>query len=697
MAMFYRCMLLVAVVMASCAKGGDPMDGPTGDVQLGVTTDVRADVYRVSTRGLESDPTYRLTIFKGTKVVATYDDYTTAGTLKLPQGSYKFVVESGTNQSVAVDAPYFRGEQMVKIVAGDTLDVDMQAKLANVRLSVEFSQLIKDNFKDYSFKVRDVTLTKAQIDRGVSLFVSADVPEFSWQLAMMNNQNVEAGFSQVVIDVEPCRHYRFMFDIDNSAGAEDGSAILNLTVFTEVDRIEHDIDISLENKPLPTFVYQDGSLTLGEQVVVNELTRGANLKVNMTSEGTLSSLRVRHASAALDLIGFPRLIKPVEMSLEQIGVIAAKGVSFSALGGTASSWVDFSALAATAPLGEYRFYVTVEDVQGQSVDCVVDFVVLPDQDHFTKSPEVGAKYAVFNGEWCTLVVPDGLTFQYRKASEGSWIDVPQDQVKMGNGKAFSARVIGLEPLTKYVVRTYSPAAGEKQGQHLEFTTFGAPDIPNLRFDEGYWGGNNWYPNASGGNSYWATGNEGVTQGIVGMSANNVGTDDAVSGKALKMTSVPINLGVSPVKFAAGSVFTGTYSTDMSNPANSPKFGRPYIGRPLALKGWFKYKPVNINNDKNGVTGDQWGKLDKCHIYISLEDWAGATSRPGSPRIIGYGEFKTDRTVTSYEEFYIKVDYNDPTRLPTHVVVAATASHFGGNFGGGNGSEMFIDDFELVWE
>lgn len=697
----YIAICVLSMLAISSCKQNDIGGGELGTVQFGVATDPRADMYSVSTRSVESDPVYRLTIYKSKTQVGFYEDYTKIEKLTLGAGKYIFVVEGGQDNPVAIDEPYFKGEEEVNVVAGQTVEVSIVAKLANVRLSATVSQIIKDNFKDYSFTVRGVELTKTMIEQGKSLFISASVPEFTWAIYLKNNQDVESAFSKEITDVVPRSHYKFAFDIDNTAGLEDGSAVLNLEVDNSVDLIESDIDISLEKKELPSFKYDNPNLVFGEQSVVNEVTRGANFKVAIKSVAGLKELKLRHSSIALDAVGIPRLFKPNSMDLGQAEDVNRKGITWSALGGTVTSWIDFSALANTAPLGVYTLYVTVVDAENQSVDCVVDFVVLPDQNHITKAAQYGAKYAVLNGEWCTITKPAGMTFQYRAENAADWITVSSQSVTDGKGKNFSARIVDLTPLTKYVYRTYSAdetLEDEKElGQQMDFTTFDAPEIPNLKFDEGYWGGNNWFFNATGGNSYWASGNEGVTQSIVGMSANNIGTDDAVSGKACRLTSVPITMSLSPVKFAAGSIFTGTYSTDMGNPANSPKFGRPYKGRPMALKGWFKYKPVNINNDKDGVAGDQWGKLDKCHIYISLEDWAGSSSRPGSPRIIGYGEFKTDRTVTAYEEFYIPIEYRDPSRIPTHVVLAITASHLGGAFCGGNGSELFVDEFELVWQ
>lgn len=691
-----------ALALVGCTDRLGSHNGAEGSVVLGeLTTDTKTEVVRVATKSdpLASDPTYRLAILQGADTIKTFTDYTTIGELKLQAGSYRFVVESGTKTvGAAIDAPYFCGEKTVTVKAGETVPVSLTAKLGNVRLSATMSQLIEDNFKEYSLSVHEVPLTKEDILAARSLYVGADQPTFTWILRLVNNQGTVFYFYQEVVGVVACSHYRFSFDIDQTAAEDQGQLLLNLTVETQVDHIEEEIDISLEQYPLPTAV-AEGNFEPGKQLVVNEITRGVQLRVNLGSVAGIGQIKVRHTNSELILAGIPMVFEPTKLNASETAVIDAAGISWSpALKGQNSAWIDLSKLANKAPLGDYKFYITVEDQTKQRVDVLVHFVVLPDQDHITDTPEVGAKYALMHGEWCTLNRPEGLSFQYRVQGAAEWTMVDPSLVVDGANKAFWARVKGLSPTTSYEYRTYSPAAGEKQGNTVHFTTFAAPEIPNLSFDKAYYSGSYWYPNESGGNSYWATGNDGIVAGPVNMSPNNTEeVTDVIKGKAVRLKSVPIGFALSPVKFAGGSLFTGSYKTDMGNPINSVKFGRPYKGRPLALKGWYKYSPVTINNYK--YDSDYWaiGTMDKCHIYISLEDWGGAGSRPDSPRVVGYGELKSDQKVSLWSEFRIEIDYKDPTRIPTHVVLVATASHLGGTFCGGNGSELMVDEFELVWE
>lgn len=697
----YIALLFVAAIVAvSCTKVDVEPQGERSAIRLRVETDASQNTIVVGTRVMGSDPIYSLKIFdKSNTEVASFDDYATAGEIKLLAGKYKFVVQSGGDVASAIDAPYYYGEKTVTVVAGVQNVVELSAKLANVRISAAFSEIIKDksNFSEYDFTVREVTLAPEDVEATRSIYISATPTMFEWTVRVVNTQGKETTATQLIDKVVARSHYNFFFDVDISAGEEDGGLSLDLKVDSTLTIYEDTIEINLEKKLLPEF--KANGFVVGQQKVIKDVEhRDATMELAMTVPARTKEIVMRHTCKALTAVGLPNTVKFTTLSVADRQKIEALGISWSpTIFDNGEPQISFTNLAKVAPLGEYVLYVTLTDREDQIAEATVNFAVLPDQDHFARSVDFGAKYADFYGEWCTLDKPSDLTFQYRKAEDAEWTTVAAEDIVVTSEaeKLYQVRVKGLATMTDYIFRSYTSAA---VGNEIAFKTEDAPELPNLRFDEGYWEGNYWYPNAAGGNSYWCTGNEGVVASPVNQSANTMHTEDAVAGRAIYMESVRINLGISPVKFAAGNLFTGTYKTVMSNPRASVKMGRQYAGRPLKLRGWYKYKPRNVNNDNDNYAGEDWGKPDHCHIYISLEDWGGkdVSSRPGSPRVIGYGEFKTNQTVEQYTQFEITIDYKEK-RPPTHVVMAATSSHKGGDFCGAEGSQFWIDEFELVWE
>lgn len=315
-----------------------------------------------------------------------------------------------------------------------------------------------------------------------------------------------------------------------------------------------------------------------------------------------------------------------------------------------------------------------------------------------------AKYALINGYWTGDVRPIGLAFEYRADNSQEWIKVSaQDGAKNGDQTAVSTKITRLAENTKYFFRLYSD---ESVSAPVSFTTENVVDIANLNFDTGTWSGNKWYPNASASNSFWATGNEGTAIALAANKSTTTpveGEGVAVAGKAVRMESVNIS-GIVKT-FAAGNIFTGYFKTNISNPISSVKFGRPYTGRPSGMKGWFKYKSTTINYNYAPSNKDYYqqfmGKEDSCHIYVKLENWGAEgtapENRPSNVTTVGYGEFKTASLTTDWTQFNFPITYSRTDLKPTHVIVAASSSVHGGFFVGGAGSELFIDEFQLLWE
>ncbi|MDD4820924.1 MAG: PCMD domain-containing protein [Flavobacteriales bacterium] len=280
-------------------------------------------------------------------------------------------------------------------------------------------------------------------------------------------------------------------------------------------------------------------------------------------------------------------------------------------------------------------------------------------------------------------------FDYRKKTDTTWSSVPTTSVTAVGG-AITAKLTGLTAKTEYVFRA---KLGADLGEEVSFTTDDAPTIQNLDFEAGSFSSNGktWYPNNDNANSFWATGNEGTQ--VAGKGNISISTTDAVKGNAVKMTSVT---GVLVAQHAAGNIYTGTYKTNLSKPRESAVMGRPYTGRPLGLKGWYKYTSANITVDKDNLHPDAIGTRDKAHIYVILENWGTATTRPADVEQIAYGEFMTDVDSDTYQQFSLELKYSNTTTRPTHITISCTSSYLGGDFCGSNGATLYVDEFELLF-
>ena len=311
-------------------------------------------------------------------------------------------------------------------------------------------------------------------------------------------------------------------------------------------------------------------------------------------------------------------------------------------------------------------------------------VVQTSENARTYDAEPWAKFAILHGEY-NISEPHTPYFEYRLEGASEWILLETNNTTL-NGGVITDTLRGLTPETAYECRVI---IGDFTANTVRFTTEAAPTLSNLSFNNWSRSGKVWNPWLENGEQIWSTGNKGVAT-FGESNTTPVDGENAVSGNAARLETVSVAL----VGLAAGNLFVGDFSLNILNPNASVKFGKPYTGRPTTLSGYYRYSPQIIDQPSSS---EHAGEMDKCHVYIMLEDWEGATTRPSNPKQIAYGEFKSDQEVTTYMKFNIKLAYSNVVDRPTHIVIVSTSSHYGETYVGGIGSTLYVDEFELGFD
>lgn len=304
--------------------------------------------------------------------------------------------------------------------------------------------------------------------------------------------------------------------------------------------------------------------------------------------------------------------------------------------------------------------------------------------------KVWGQFAYLSGACNLEEITSPVQFRYKKKADAEWTTV--EAVQEEGTKNYSAKVAPLDFGTEY---EYYILCGDKAGETCTFTTESYVEISNLNFDTWTQNGKNWYPNADASNSYWATGNEGVTT-LGDSNSIPVEGSEANNGKAAKLKTVSVAL----VGYAAGNLLIGNYSTNLNDMASSVQFGRDYSGaRPVKLTGYYKYTPGTSMNKNGKIPSDRTLTVDECDIYVKL--WSGDV-------VIAESHFVTNQTVSEYTQFELPIEYTDMTKRPDKITIVATSSRYGGEFEGSGmlntkvvgqvaeGSTLWVDDFELSY-
>lgn len=673
----YLLLLLGALLVTSCNRGRSESGSGTlslscvEDLRINVKSDADQLIYSINVYNAQGD------------IVATFADHTAIDQIKLPVGTYRVQAMSVVSDDAPLGEPVYVGEKSGVVIKPDvTTNVTIETVLANIKITAEFSQQIRDNFKKYEVTLLSGTasITFGLDDQGKVGYILAPADgNLKMIIRLVNNQNgtenldQEQTFYQTITGAAARDYFRLSFDIKQDGSLTDGGGMFKLLIKTETDLVEHLYTIEVSDQPVPTIALESG-LDLANSIIINADKRGVPIKLNIATPAALRELTMIHSNPALIEMGIPTILDLCRIDPAIKGILNRNGITFSeALDGVSDSWIDFTQMFNTLGLGQYKVRITAYDGQQQLTKVDLNVDIMPDMDMLMVNATPWAKFATLTGEWYTLHKPQQMTFEYTTRDSDVWTAVPQDQVTTDDqAQTVTARVTGLNPSTEYrfrVVGQNADGVPYRTSNIINASTEAAPEIPNLSFDTWTKGGNNWYPNTDAANSFWATGNEGVTMSLVGKPANTVPTDDAVKGKAAYMTTIKVPI----VNVAAGNIFTGTYSTNIGNPASSAKMGRPYTGRPIGLRGWYKYTKVNS---------------DKGHVYISLK--SGSTQ-------IAYGELVIDQTVSTYTAFEFKLNYTNTTLKPTEITVIATSSIGGANFVGEYGSTLWVDEFELLWD
>ena len=291
--------------------------------------------------------------------------------------------------------------------------------------------------------------------------------------------------------------------------------------------------------------------------------------------------------------------------------------------------------------------------------------------------------------------------EYKESNASTWQTVDEKNMEVKGGK-FTATLTGLTGSTTY---NYRVSVDGVPGAEQSFTTVAAAELPNGSLDSWSEGaltsGTTYYiPNAEG-EDFWGTGNSATAIYKTNVTSR---TSDSHSGLAAELKSQSA-LGV---KMAAGNLFTGTF--ERVGLDGELSFGRPFTSFQTGLRFYYKYTtaPMKTVGSLTVLTPEVEkivGQPDSCHVYIALADKPYEVRTNPQDRqlfdktdagIIAYGEYISARNVSSYEPHTIDLEYRD-YRTPKYLIIVCSSSKYGDYYLAGEGSTLWLDELELIYE
>ena len=710
-----------SMMLAGCSA--DDLFGPRdGEGTLSLTASIGNDVKVVSRADadqLRADYGESLLLWitkPGEGPVRQYNgiDNVPTDPVTLHSGSYVAEAWAGDSVAASFDKKYFKGYTPFDITNGNSTAVEVKCNIANVVVSLSFDESVDAALKSWTVTVAngEESITYERHDARKGYFMmpkKADNEKLT--LTLEGTAPNGDAYSQTADIEAPKGGYEYKVNFSHTPGSfNDGGAFFTITVDETEIVVEDELVITLA----PEIFGIDFDIAQEQAAATGEMGRKC---VFISAVDRLSSLTIESANLQHYLGGSTADV--FSLSESALARLAAAGINFMTYKNEAGEInrvrVNFEAdFTNNLVSGLHTFkFIAGDNGDGteKTSEATLSLRLSNAAVELQEATDVSYTTTTFVA---TIVKPDELTgnvgFNYREKGASDWIFV----AGTNNGTTLTATVDNLKFGTPY---EYCAVAGGYTSPAKELTTLTPPQLPNASFEQTSTASDKALMFSADPNDfYWDSGNHGSQK--MSKNVTEVTTKYFHSGKqGLCLHSQFVGFGSYAGKFAAGNIFVGKYlATEGMDGVLG--WGRPFNCpiRPKALKVWARYEPVNItHDDTSALPSVSKGDPDNGIVYIALvtdqtmsynsETWPQIVKTsssqlfdPSGSNVVAYGEhvFTSATTEPGLVEITIPLNDVNPSLTVSNIIIVASASRYGDYFVGGNGSLLYLDDFELVY-
>lgn len=721
---FFLCAASAAMLSFSGCSDDINYESGDGEGRVLLRPLIQSDVKVVSRAGetdteLESQTIIWISNDKG--AVRKYNSIAEVPAAGVTLLSDHYVAEAWAGDSVpaSFDSRYFKGREPFTIEKNSTVQVEIECKIANAVVQIKYADGVEEYISDGSMTVghKGGSLTfegETAAKPGYFMMPSFD-PDLKYTFTAKGVDGSDVSFSGVIENATPGHKYILTVTHDGPVDDAIGGALVTVVV----DDTEIEVEDSYEITAAP--VFRALNFEIGQPVTGTEYSL-TEKKLWLTTSAPLTTL-------TFSCPGFAQLLGISDDTFEFFGMqtalremVQAKGLATTYTTHDDTGFSEMKIVFEDQFMqlfgnGEYPLSITAVDANNRSATALINILVTDakvmvvpvEENAMTTYHDRVTVYGTALQDGL-----DGFGFNYRQKGASAWNFIEARLMSRAVGDMFSAEITGLDPATTY---EYQAVSGPYTSVDiLTFTTEGTPQIPNAGFEDWCTDGGVTFPAAAKASLFWDTGNTGAKMGSATLTSAESVKKHSGSYSAKLESKRPGFMGIG--KFAAGNIFIGEYlATEGTDGVLG--WGRPFNGRPKALKGYVHYTPVAVTHNESDGAYDELkvGDMDKGIIYIALLDdskdsYKGKTYPiiiktkkterqlfdKNAPQVVAYGEmlFETATPGDNLVEFTIPLEYFRTDVKPSNIMITCAASKGGDYFTGGVGSVMYIDDFELVY-
>ena len=263
--------------------------------------------------------------------------------VELRVGDYTVVADMGNPEVEGFDQPYYSGSKDIHLEKGDNMDVELECKLANSILKINYTDNFKKYFSTYSSYVSTTkgnTVEYVQDETRGAYLASGEVTVYV--KAKKTGAN-EAALNVGKYTLNPQYEYALTLDVDVS------KAVMTVTFSEDIN--EEPISIDISDAALnanPPYMTGEGFENIGS--VVEGAGIDGNLRVIINAEAGIASCVMTTTSAYLKEKGWSENTDLSSADEHTVSTIKGTGVELKGFAGSNKmAYIDFTELLRTLP------------------------------------------------------------------------------------------------------------------------------------------------------------------------------------------------------------------------------------------------------------------------------------------------------------------------------------------------------------
>lgn len=300
---------------------------------------------------------------------------------KIPVGAYTMSAFYGDIDTEGFEKPFYLGETPVAVRDRENSSVEINCTLANVKVTVEYSDAFKKYFADYSTTIHSSGGKDIKFSKTETRAAYVKPGKITIQTYLKKQNGIESTFEPAAIPNAAARqHYKIKLDIsDNNAG----EAQLNISFdeTTETQPIKIDISDEVMVAPAPSFLLSGFESGIPVEAKEFNYPTDKNVNISLTAKGGLAGCTLTTASRCLESKGWPQEIDLLNMSQEQAETLHRLGLKIKGFSETGSKmgFIDFTELFTHLQIIEsndqHLFSISAKDLYGKVSESPISLSV----------------------------------------------------------------------------------------------------------------------------------------------------------------------------------------------------------------------------------------------------------------------------------------------------------------------------------